>query len=227
MAAIVQTAFREAGREQTSLLAGMEKRTLLWLAHRMPASVNSDHLTALGLASTLGAGACYVAAAVQPAFLLAVCAFLAINWFGDSLDGTLARVRNRQRPRYGFYVDHIADAFGTSFILGGLSLSGYMNPFLALALLVVYLVLSIDSYLTTYTMGKFQISYFKFSPTELRILLAVGNVALLRWPYGTLGGFRFLLFDAGAVVGLAGMVAMLLVSVWRHTARLYEEERLD
>jgi len=226
MTATVQTGFQEAKREQVSLLAGLEKRTLLWIATRMPAAVNSDHLTALGLAATIGAGACYAAARFHPAFLLGVCVFLAINWFGDSLDGTLARVRNRQRPRYGFYVDHIVDAFGTSFILGGLALSGFMNPFLAMALLVVYLILSIDSYLTTYTMGKFQISYFKFSPTELRILLALGNLALMKWIYGSIAGYSFLLFDAGAVVGLIGMIGMLVISVARHTAQLYDEERL-
>jgi len=104
-------AFQEAKREQVSFLAPMEKRLLVWLAHRTPRWINSDHLTALGLLSLLGAGLSYRYARYSHTGLSLATAFLALNWLGDSLDGTLARVRNRQRPRYGFYVDHIVDAF--------------------------------------------------------------------------------------------------------------------
>ncbi|MBK5294217.1 MAG: CDP-alcohol phosphatidyltransferase family protein [Acidobacteriia bacterium] len=219
--------FKEASRQQTSLLSGLEKKTLLWLAARMPAAVNSDHLTLIGLLSTVGAGLSYWYARYQPvAGLLLVCAFLVINWFGDSLDGTLARYRNKQRPRYGFYVDHIVDAFGTSFLLGGLALSSYMSVTIALPLLVIYLILSIESYLTTYTMGKFQISYYKFSPTELRILLCIGNLYLIYDPYGEILGRRVLVFDAGGLLGIAGMSLMLVVTVIRHTIELYKAEPL-
>jgi archaetidylinositol phosphate synthase len=121
-------AFREAERKQLSLLAAAEKKTLIWLAHRMPTWVNSDHLTLLGFVAMFLAGAFYAAAAIDRRALVLVIAALAVNWFGDSLDGTLARVRNRLRPRYGFYVDHITDAIGTSFLMGGLALSGYMHP---------------------------------------------------------------------------------------------------
>ncbi|MBM3810911.1 MAG: CDP-alcohol phosphatidyltransferase family protein [Acidimicrobiia bacterium] len=222
-----KAAFKEAARAQTSFLAPLEKKKLLWLAARMPASVNSDHLTGLGLLSTIGAGLGYWYASRDPVIgLLFVCAMLVANWFGDSLDGTLARYRNRQRPRYGFYVDHIVDAFGTTFLMGGLALSGFMSPSIAMPLLVVYLILSIESYLTTYTIGKFQISYWKFSPTELRILLCIGNLVLLWRPYAELLGRNFLIFDIGGVVGLIGMVAMLISAVARHTAQLYREERL-
>ncbi len=108
--------------------------------------------------------------------------FLALNWLGDSLDGTLARVRNCQRPRYGFYVDHIADTFAAFFLMGGLALSGYIHPAIAFGLLIAFLMLSIEAYLATYTLGQFQLSYWKFGPTEIRLLLAAGNLALLRWP---------------------------------------------
>src|SRR5437660_3875815 len=150
--------FREAERKQLSLLAAIEKKTLIWLARRMPAWVNSDHLTLLGFVAMFAAGLFYWTAAADRRSLILVIVALAINWFGDSSDGTLARVRNRLRPRYGFYVDHITDGIGTAFLMGGLALSRYMNPFVALGLLVAYLLLSIESYLTTYTIGSFHLS---------------------------------------------------------------------
>ncbi|MBI4469675.1 MAG: CDP-alcohol phosphatidyltransferase family protein [Acidobacteria bacterium] len=220
-------AFRDANRAQMSLLAPFERRCLIWLAHRMPAWVNSDHLTGLGLASMLMAGLCYWLARWNRLALLLVVFWLAANWFGDSLDGTLARVRNRLRPRYGFYVDHVVDAFGSLFLLGGLALSGYMHPMIAMALLVAFLMLSIESYLAAYTIGTFRLSHWKFSPTELRILLAVGNMALIFRPIVRLWGDSYRLFDVGGVVGLAGMGLMLIAAVWRNTKNLYQQERLS
>ena len=219
--------FKDATRAQLSFLAPLEKRVLLWLAARMPAAINSDHLTLLGFVSLIGAGLSYWYARTNPLGLLLVIAFLVTNWFGDSLDGTLARYRQRLRPRYGFYVDHIVDMFGTFFLLGGLGLSGYMSFPLAMALVIAYFMLSIEVYLTTYTIGTFHLSFWKFSPTELRILLAIGNIALfIRGPYAKLAGHQYLLFDIGGAVGLAGMALMLIVSTIRHTIQLYNEERL-
>jgi phosphatidylglycerophosphate synthase len=219
--------FQDAARAQLSLLAPFEKRALLWLAQRMPAAINSDHLTLLGLVSLLGAGLSYWYASRSRWALLAVIAFLITNWFGDSLDGTLARVRRRQRPRYGFYVDHVVDMFGTLFLLAGLGLSGYMSPAIAVACLLVYFMLSIEVYLATYTIGTFHLSFWKFSPTELRVLLATGNLFLFAGvTHGNLFGARYLLFDIGGVIGVAGMTAMLLVAVVRHTLHLYRAERV-
>ncbi len=218
--------FKEASREQLSFLAPIEKKCLIWLAGRMPRCINSDHLTALGLLALLGAGLSYWYASRSRAGLLLCVLFLALNWLGDSLDGTLARVRNRQRPRYGFYVDHVVDAFGTFFLLGGLGLSGYMSPSIATGLLIAYFLLTIEVYLATYTIGAFHISFWKFSPTELRILLCVGNLALLRWPMGRVFGYSFPLFDIGGVIGIIGMALMLIVAVVRHTVYLYRAERL-
>ncbi|MGO4882484.1 MAG: CDP-alcohol phosphatidyltransferase family protein [Bryobacteraceae bacterium] len=218
--------FREAGREQESFFAPIEKRLLVRMAKAAPPWINSDHLTLLGFISMFGAGVSYWLARSNKYMLLAVIFWLAANWLGDSLDGTLARVRNRQRPRYGFYVDHISDAFGTFFLVGGMGLSGYMSPTVALLLLVAYFMLSIQAYLATYALGTFQLSYWKFSPTELRLLLAVGNIALLRWPTGNLFGHRFPLFDVGGVVGIGGMFVMVVVSSIRNTAELYRAERL-
>jgi phosphatidylglycerophosphate synthase len=219
--------FSEAQRAQLSMLAPLEKRVLIWLAQRMPAWVNSDHLTSLGLLSLVAAGFCYWYSSINPAGLWLVIGCLVVNWFGDSLDGTLARVRNRQRPRYGFYVDHVVDMFGTLFLLGGLGLSGWMSLPVAAGLVVAYFMLSIEVYLATYTIGTFHLSFWKFSPTELRILLCVGNLVLLfLGPWGEIGGHRFLLFDIGGVVGIAGMAAMLLSAVYRHTRHLYDAERM-
>jgi archaetidylinositol phosphate synthase len=220
------TTFKEADRAQVSLLAPLEKKILIWLAHHTPARINSDHFTALGLISLLGAGFSYWFARYHRSGLLLVAVFLALNWLGDSLDGTLARVRNRQRPRYGFYVDHIVDTFGVLFLLGGLALSGYMSPPIAAGLLTAYYMLSIEVYLATYTIGTFHLSFWKVSPTELRILLAIGNIALFYCPMVQLAGSTYRLYDVGGATGVTALVLMLIAAVVRHTVQLYRAERL-
>jgi archaetidylinositol phosphate synthase len=216
--------FQSANRLQKSLLARAEKRALIWLAERTPEGINSDHLTLLGFAAQLMTGVSYALARANRYWLLAGIVFLALNWLGDSLDGTLARVRQRQRPRYGFYVDHMVDSMGVLAMMGGLALSGYMHPHVAIGLLVAFLLLSIQSYLATYTLSEFQLSFCSFGPTELRILLAIGNLALLRWPMVWHGQYR--LFDVGGTAGLIGMGAMLIFFTLRNTNRLYREERI-
>jgi phosphatidylglycerophosphate synthase len=219
--------FQEAGRAQVSFLAPVEKRLLVWMARRTPDWIGSDHLTALGLLAMLGAGLSYWYARWNSAGLWLVILFLFVNWLGDSLDGTLARVRNRQRPRYGFYVDHVVDAFGTLFLMVGLGLSGRMAHGVAIGLLVAYFMLSIEVYLATYAIGVFHLSFWKFSPTELRILLMAGNIALLCGRHtARLFGHSYRLFDVGGVIGIAGMALMLVWAVVRHTAHLYRAERL-
>jgi len=217
--------FRQATRVHGGLLAVAERRALVWMAERMPAWVNSDHLTILGFAAQIATGVCYALAAHDRRMLLTAIACLAVNWFGDSLDGTLARVRQQQRPRYGFYVDHIIDSIGAVALMGGLALSGYMHPVIAIGLLIAFLLLSIQSYLATYTLGEFHLSFWRFGPTELRILLAIGNLALFPWPWVIHGRFR--LFDVGGAIGLAGMAAMLVFFSLKNTIRLYREERVE
>src|SRR5256714_7382178 len=156
--------FRQARRLQTSLLSRAEKKVLLWLAARTPAAVNSDHLTALGLLGMLGAGLCYFAPHWHSYLLLGACLGLAINWLGDSLDGTLARFRNRQRPRYGFYVDHVVDCFGVTALFGGMGVSGILQPMIAVSMLVAYLLLSSEIFLATYALGRFVMSHCCFGP---------------------------------------------------------------
>ncbi len=219
--------FREAKRTQQSFLAAAEKKTLLRLAARTPSWINSDHLTILGLVAMAGAGAGYWWARSHRAGLIVVIACLALNWLGDSLDGTLARFRNCQRPRYGFYVDHVVDAFSTVFLLGGLALSGFMSPWVAVGLLTTYLVMLIEVCLATYTLGDFRISYFKMGPTELRILLSVGTLVLFWKPVSHLAGRAYRLFDIGGTIGIAGMLLVLLISVVTNTMRLYRREPLS
>jgi len=220
------TEFKTADRAHTSVLAAAEKRTLIWLATRLPGWVNSDHLTALGFISLILAGICYWAASYNPWALLLVIPFLALNWFGDSLDGTLARVRNRQRPRYGFYVDHVLDALGMSFLMAGMALSSYLSPLVAGVFLVMYLLLSIEIYLATYTIGTFHLSYWRFGPTELRILLVIGNLFALRRPDAIIAGHSFLLFDIGFGIGAAALALILVQATVKHIVMLYREETL-
>jgi phosphatidylglycerophosphate synthase len=217
--------FQDARRE-LGVTASLEKRALAWLAARLPAAVNSDHLTGLGFGAMLAAGAAFALSGARPWLLLVVNALLVVNWFGDSLDGTLARYRNRCRPRYGFYVDHMVDMFGALFLLGGLALSGYMSPGVAVAVLVAYLMMGIHVYLATYTLGVFKIAYAGLGGTELRLLLAAGNLAIMMAPRVTVAGFSLLLYDVVGVVVVAGLAVTLMAAVARSTRKLYQLERL-
>jgi archaetidylinositol phosphate synthase len=215
---------QEATRVLISVLATLERRCLIWLAHRMPTRVNSDHLTGLALASMLGAGGAFWLARVSTAGLWLAVVCLALNWFGDSLDGTLARVRQQQRPRYGFYVDHVVDAVGAAALLLGLGLSTYMSPIVALLLLAAYLMLCVEVFLTTYSLGTFNLSYFKIGPTELRILLSIGTLVLHGHPTATVAGYVLRPFDLGGIMGAIGLLGTFLWSAARHTRLLYELE---
>jgi archaetidylinositol phosphate synthase len=216
----------QESRVQESWTAVPEKRLLRWLADRMPSRIGPDHLTVLGLGSQIGAGVCYALSARNRYALLGTVVCLALNWAGDSLDGTLARVRQCQRPRYGFYVDHIVDSFGALALMGGLAVSGYMHPWIAIGLLVAFLMLSIQSYLATHALGEFRLSFWRFGPTELRILLAIGNLALLWKPVVHLLGAKYMLFDVGGTIGLVAMCVMLVFFTAQNTLRLYREERI-
>jgi archaetidylinositol phosphate synthase len=217
-------AFKDAVRMHESFTAAGERKALEWLAARIPAWVNSDHLTLLGFVAMLLAGASYAVGRTHRVGLTLASLFLALNWFGDSLDGTLARLRNRQRPRYGFYVDHMIDMFGGLFLMGGLAVSGFIDWRIALGMFIAFLMLSGQSYLATYTMGTFQMSFAKFGPTEIRILLALGNIALWLDPDARTFGSSYRVFDVGGVIAIAGMTAMLVVSTISNTVKLYRVE---
>lgn len=218
--------FNDAEREQTSILAPIERLALRAIVRRMPAAVNSDHLSSLGLVAMLFAGVFYAASRTNALWLHAVNACIFLNWFGDSLDGTLARYRNRLRPRYGFYVDHIIDTFGALFLIAGLAISGYMSERVAAGVLIVFMMLAINSYLAAYALGVFKISQWKMGPTEMRLLLIVGNLYLIHRPYAKVLGHRYLLFDIGGVVSIVGMSVVLTFLAIKNTYTLYQMERL-
>jgi phosphatidylglycerophosphate synthase len=220
------TTFKSATRQQESLLAPAEKKLLLKLAQKMPAWIHSDHLTVIGFLGMVFAGVCYFYARWNPLALVGAVFFLTMNWFGDSLDGTLARVRNRQRPRYGFYVDHMADSFGAVFLIGGIGASGYMTGGVALALIIAYFLLSIEIYLSTYTIGVFRLSFGIWGPTELRVVLAFGTLVLLEAPIVNIGTASYFLCDVGGVVAIVVFVLFTICSAIQHTIQLYREERL-
>ena len=213
-------------REHGSILATLEKRALVWLARHLPPWVNADHLTVLGLFAMVAAGGAFWMSRWYDAALFVVVGALAMNWFGDSLDGTVARVRNQQRPMYGFYVDHIVDIVGALVLLGGLGLSPYMSPLIALLLLVAYLMLSAEVYLATHACGVFRVSLFKIGPTELRILLAFGTLYVLNRPQVVLWGDSYLLFDVSGIIAVVGMLVAFLWSAARNIQALYRAEPL-
>ena len=207
-------------REHRSVLARAEKRLLIHIAARLPTAVTSDHLTALALVAMVIAGAAFatIHATAWGAGLFVVA--LAVNWFGDSLDGTVARVRDQQRPRYGYYVDHVLDLAGTTALVAGMAASGLMSPAIAIALLAVYCLVSAESYLATHSLGVFRISFAGVGPTELRILLAVGAVFVAREPWVTVAGRHLLLFDLGGIIATGGLLAAFVASSVRNARAL-------
>ena len=212
-------------REYGGLLAGPEKKALLWLARKTPRWINSDHLTLLGLVAMLAAGASFWAASRNKFALVLAVVSIAANWLGDSLDGTLARVRNCQRPRYGYYVDHVIDLIGTASLLCGLAFSGYMNHMIALALLATFALVEAEVFLATHVQQIFRLSCFRVGPTELRIVLMIGTLYLLHNPWVYLGGRGpFLLFDVGGLVSIAGLILAFIFSAIRTTRLLYRAE---
>ena len=209
-------------REHRSILAAAEKRLLIFIAERLPRAINSDHLTSLALAAMGLAGAAFAATRWDRRALWLVVVALALNWFGDSLDGTLARVRRVERPRYGFYVDHVLDITGATLLFGGLACSPFMAPGIALVLLIAYLLVSGEVFLATAVRGVFKMSVGGIGPTELRIILAAGAFALLRepQPHVSIGALTVRLFDLGGALAAAGLLAVFVVSVLRNASAL-------
>jgi phosphatidylglycerophosphate synthase len=180
------------------LLAGPERRALRWIAARLPAGWAPDHLTGIGVIGALLTMLGYALSPAHPGWLWLASGGLLVNWFGDSLDGTLARVRGIERPRYGYYIDHMVDAVNTAVIGAGIGLSPYVDLPIALILVILYLCLSINVYLESSVHGQFDLGFGIFGPTEVRLLLIVANTSLF----------------AGAVwVGLAGPAVARIANV--------------
>ena len=213
-------------RELTFLLANLERPVLQWLAARMPRSIRSNHLTALGVLGATGTGVAYALTNQSHAWLWVASAMLVVNWLGDSLDGTLARVRGTQRPKYGYYLDHVVDAYSTAVIGLGLGLSPYVYLALALGIVIVYLAMSINVYLESTVFGVFKISYGRVGPTEVRLILILLNTLALitaGWPSPLPVPINLVAnWTLGAV--LAGMVALF---VGRFARNLYRLAKLE
>ena len=210
-----------APREKTFLLARPEARVLDWIARRLPAGVMPDHLTALGVVAAIGIAAAYALSNRDPVWLWAASGLLVVHWLGDSLDGTLARVRRSERPRYGYYLDHLVDAVATVLIGLGLGLSPYMLLATGLVIVVAYLVLSINTYLETNALGVFSLGYGRLGPTEARLgLIALNTVlALGLAPQVTIAGLGVTVLDAA---GLA-IAGLMLVAVGVRASRNLRE----
>jgi phosphatidylglycerophosphate synthase len=213
-------------RDNSSVTARLEKQLLIWIARRLPPAINSDHLSALGLASMAAAGLAFAAFRLDPVWsAVGVVGALTANWFGDSLDGTVARVRQQQRPRYGFYVDHVIDLAGTTFLVAGMASSGLMHPLTAMAVLVGYLLVSSETYLATHAIGVFRMSFLGFGPTELRLLLIAGALKAAHSPFvEPVTGVSVRLFDIGGVIAAIGLMIAFVLSSLRNTRALYRAE---
>ena len=199
-------------RDHRSLLASAEKRLLIAIARRLPARISSDQLTLLGLLSMPAAGLAFAAIPLTRWAAPALAIALAANWFGDSLDGTLARVRQQARPRYGYYVDHVIDLAGTLALVCGMAASELMHASIAAALLAAYFLVSAETFLATHAAGVFRLSFAGIGPTELRILLAVGGVYVASHPRVEIAGWDALLLDVSGLVAIAGLVVAFVVS---------------
>ena len=213
-------------RELTFLLAPIEGRVLQSLARHVPRTIRSNHLTALGTLGAVGAGTAYALTHYHHAWLWVASLMLAVNWLGDSLDGTVARVRGTQRPKYGYYVDHIVDAFSTAMIGLGIGLSPYVDLGLALGLVVVYLALSINVYLESSVFGVFKISYGRIGPTEVRLVLVLLNTILALAALAHLQGPVPIHVVANWTLAVL-LTGMLALFVGRFARNLYRLAKLE
>lgn len=207
-----------APRTTKSVLAGPEKWILVRIAARLPAWVTPDQLSALALLAAAWITTAYLLSNRSPAWLWGASAGLVVHWFGDSLDGTLARVRHIERPRYGFYVDHLADALSTAAIGLGLGLSPYMLLSVGFALVIAYLILSLNVYLETLVLQQFRLGYGIMGPTEVRILLILLNTlaALGRAFQIRVMNLDATILDVIGILAAGGMTAMLLRRIIRN-----------
>jgi len=212
-------------RVNRGILAAAEKRLLIAIARALPPSIHSDHLSALALVCMCVVGIGFAGMRYTPSGCWLVVLGLIGNWFGDSLDGTVARVRKHERPRFGYYVDHVIDMIGITAVFAGLATSGLMSPVIALAVLVAYLLVAAEVFLGTHVSGVFHMSRWGVGPTELRIIFGVGAMYAARRAWVSLpmlGTQR--LFDVGGSVAIVGLIAAFLLSSLRQTIDLYRAE---
>jgi len=216
------TRSKDPERRATFVLARAEKWLLPRMAARLPRAVLPDHLTAIGVLGSTLVALGYFLSTRDRHWLWLSNAGLIVNWFGDSLDGTLARVRKHERPRYGFYLDHLTDAYSTILVGLGLGFSPYMLLSVGLAIVIAYLVLSINVYLETHAFGVFRYGYGILGPTEARgVLFLLNVVALVTGPIPfSVRGVQFTAFDVAGAAAALGMGVLLMRRVVRNLREL-------
>ena len=207
----------KAKRIQTSILNKAEKRVLIWLARRQPQWMTSDTLTYIGVVGAFVCGLGFALSSLDINYLWLSSLGLVINWYGDSLDGTLARVRNTQRPKYGFFIDHSIDSITITMMCVGAGLSPLLRLDVALMVLVAYLILSVYTYVCTICTGEMRLTYGKLGPTEFRLLVIIANTLFIYTPWRTLSysivGLTVGLFDIIAVA-IGALIMLLWTAQW-------------
>ena len=166
-------------RVQENVLARLERRVLTWLCERMPPWVTSDRLTVIGIFGAVMVFAGYLASNLGDGWLWLAIAGYVVQWFGDSMDGSLARFRKTERPRYGYFLDHSCDGLATALVVVGIGLSNYVMLEIALVALAGYLLISIHAFLAVRVMGELRLSYANLGPTELRLILITLTLAMI------------------------------------------------
>ena len=218
---------KQSQRIQTSIINGVEKRVLVWLAERQPRWVTSDMLTLVGVVGAFLTGLGFYLTHYDINWLWLSSAGLIINWYGDSLDGTLARVRNCQRPLYGYYIDHTVDCINEAFMFIGAGLSPLVDIDLALYVFVLYLFMTINVSINAHLKSEFRLTYAKLGPTEFRLIIVIANTVLILFPrlvtYTlTLGGRAYTTLDLVAIaiiVLLAVIYLATIIADARHYAK--------
>ena len=204
---------------------------LVWFAERQPRWMTSDILTGIGVVGAVIVAVGYFLSNYHIGWLWLASLGFVINWYGDSLDGTLARVRNTQRPIYGFYLDHNIDGITMAIMCIGAGLSDMLNLYIAMAVLAVYLLLSISVYINAHLKGEFKLTYAGMGPTEFRLIMIVVNtlfatiVPLREW------GATFsilntpIIFGAFDFIGLAILAILSIIHInnFKHDAKEYAE----
>lgn len=221
------TSPERATRIQTSILNAAEKRILVWLAERQPSWVTSDLLTYIGVAGALVCGLGFALSWLNINYLWLSSAGLLINWYGDSLDGTLARVRRTQRPKYGFFIDHSVDALTIALMCVGAGLSPLLRLDVALGVLSAYLAISVYTYVCQIVGGQMRLTYGKLGPTEFRLIVVIANTLFIYTPWRelsfTIGAIEFSLFDLVGL-GITALIVVLWAAQWlsdrRHLSAL-------
>ncbi len=203
----------QAIRIQTSFINGLEKKALIWIAKRLPRWVTSDMLTAVGTLGALVVAIGFALSGRSIQWLWLSSAGLVVNWFGDSLDGTLARVRNCQRPIYGYYVDHTVDCVNEGLMFIGAGLSPFLHLEFALLAFAIYLVLTINVSINAHLKGEFRLTYIKLGPTEFRLIIIIANTLLIAIPALTAIRHSYTLLGHFITMRILDYVAVVIITI--------------